>query len=66
MGIVVIIFDAIPTEEDIPAYTLNLAVRSLIIFLLGTGIMGAIFGSYFAHGLVVTVQPIIFHHRSLE
>jgi len=51
VGIVVIIFDAIPTEQDIPAYTLNLAVRSLIIFLLGTGLVGAIFGSYFAHGL---------------
>lgn len=51
VGIVVIIFDTIPTEEDIPAYTLSLAVRSLIIFLLGTGLMGAIFGSYFAHGL---------------
>ena len=51
VGVVVILFDAIPTEEDIPAYTLSLAVRSLIIFLLGTGLMGAIFGSYFAHGL---------------
>ncbi len=52
MGVVVIIFDAIPTEEDIPAYTLSLAVTSLIIFLIGAGLMGAIFGSYFAHGLV--------------
>jgi two-component system, NarL family, sensor histidine kinase LiaS len=52
VGIVVILFDAIPTGEDIPAYTLNLAVRSLIIFLLGAGVMGAIFGSYFAYGLV--------------
>jgi signal transduction histidine kinase len=52
VGIVVILFDAIPTQEDIPAYTLNLAIRSLIIFLLGTGLMGAIFGSYFSHGLV--------------
>jgi two-component system, NarL family, sensor histidine kinase LiaS len=51
VGVVVIIFDAIPTEEDIPAYTLNLAIGSLFLFLLGTGLMGAIFGSYFAHGL---------------
>ena len=51
VGVVVIIFDAIPTEEDIPAYTLNLAVTSLVIFLIGAGLMGAIFGSYFAHGL---------------
>jgi two-component system, NarL family, sensor histidine kinase LiaS len=51
VGVVVIIFDAIPTEEDIPAYTLSLAIGSLFLFLLGTGLMGAIFGSYFAHGL---------------
>jgi signal transduction histidine kinase len=51
VGVVVIIFDAIPTEKDIPAYTLSLAIGSLLLFLLGTGLMGAIFGSYFAHGL---------------
>jgi signal transduction histidine kinase len=51
VGIVVINFDAIPTEEDIPAYTLSLAIGSLFLFLLGTGLMGALFGSYFAHGL---------------
>lgn len=51
VGVVVIIFDAIPTEEDIPAYTLSFAIGSLFLFLLGTGLMGAIFGSYFAHGL---------------
>lgn len=51
VGVVVINFDAIPTEEDIPAYTLSLAIWSLFLFLLGTGLMGAIFGSYFAHGL---------------
>jgi two-component system, NarL family, sensor histidine kinase LiaS len=51
-GVFVIIFDAIPTNEKTPMYLLNLAIRSLIIFLLGTGLMGAIFGSYFSHGLV--------------
>ena len=51
VGIVVIIFDAIPTGEDIPAYTLSLAVTSLIIFLIGAGLMGAIFGYFFSHGL---------------
>jgi signal transduction histidine kinase len=51
VGIIVIIFDDIPTEEDIPAYTLSLAVTSLVIFLIGAGLMGALFGSYFAHGL---------------
>ena len=51
-GIIAILIDGVPTEKDVPAYTLNLVLRSLVIFLLGMGIMGAIFGSYFAHGLV--------------
>ncbi len=51
VGVFVIIFDAIPTNENIPIYILNLAGRSLGIFLLGTGIMGALFGAFFAHGL---------------
>jgi NarL family two-component system sensor histidine kinase LiaS len=51
VGVVVIVFDAIPTEEDIPAYTLSLAIGSLFLFLLGTGLMGAIFGYFFSHGL---------------
>ena len=58
VGVVVIIFDAIPTEEDIPAYILNLAVTSLVIFLIGAGIMGAIFGSFFAHGLAARFKRI--------
>jgi signal transduction histidine kinase len=51
VGIIVVNFDAIPTEEDIPAYTLSLAIGSLFLFLLGTGLMGAIFGYFFSHGL---------------
>ncbi len=50
-GIIAIFIDAVPTEADIPAYTLNLALRGLVVFLLGMGIMGAIFGYYFARGL---------------
>ena len=50
-GIIAIFIDAVPTEADIPAYTLSFALRGLVVFLLGMGIMGAIFGYYFAHGL---------------
>ena len=53
MGVITILIDGVPTEKDVPAYTLNLVLRSLVIFLLGMGIMGAIFGSYFSYGLVV-------------
>ena len=50
-GIIAIFIDAVPTEADIPAYTLSFALRGLAVFLVGMGIMGAIFGYYFAHGL---------------
>jgi NarL family two-component system sensor histidine kinase LiaS len=51
MGVIALLIDAVPTQDDVPWYLSSVAGRSLVIFLLGTGIMGAIFGSYFAHGL---------------
>ncbi len=51
VGVVVILFDAVPTQGDIPAHILKILGRSLVIFFLGVGIMGAIFGSFFARGL---------------
>ena len=50
-GVIVVILESFPTQEDIPTHILNIAGRSLIIFLLGVGIMGAIFGYIFAHRL---------------
>ena len=50
-GVMVILVDSFPTEKDIPAHILRVAGRSLIIFPLGAGIMGAIFGAVFTHGL---------------
>jgi NarL family two-component system sensor histidine kinase LiaS len=50
-GVIVVILESFPTQEDIPAHILNIAGRSLIIFLLGVGIMGAIFGYIFANRL---------------
>lgn len=58
VGVMVVLFDAIPTQEDIPAHILNLAGRSLIIFLFGIGMMGALFGSYFAHGLAARFKQL--------
>ena len=51
VGVIVLIVDSLPTQADIPSHILNIAGRSLLIFLLGTGIMGAIFGGFFARGL---------------
>jgi two-component system, NarL family, sensor histidine kinase LiaS len=58
VGVIAVIFDAVPTRGDIPAYILKIAGRSLLIFLLGVGIMGAIFGAFFAHGLTTRFKRI--------
>jgi signal transduction histidine kinase len=51
VGVFVVFIDKIPTQLDVPSHILNVAARSLLIFLLGIGIMGTIFGAFFAHGL---------------
>jgi signal transduction histidine kinase len=51
VGVIVLQMDVLPTQADVPAHILNIAGRSLLIFLLGIGILGAIFGAFFAHGL---------------
>ncbi len=51
VGVVVLILKSIPTRELIPLHMLNIAGRSLLILLVAAGIMGAIFGTFFANGL---------------
>jgi signal transduction histidine kinase len=51
VGVFVVFIDNVPTQTDVPSHILNIAARSLLIFLLGIGIMGTIFGAFFAHGL---------------
>jgi signal transduction histidine kinase len=51
LGVIVLIVDTLPTQADVPSHILNIAGRSLLIFLFGIGILGAIFGAFFAHGL---------------
>jgi two-component system, NarL family, sensor histidine kinase LiaS len=51
VGVIVAIFDPLPTQADIPSHILNIAGRSLLFLFLGAGVMGAIFGYVFAHGL---------------
>jgi NarL family two-component system sensor histidine kinase LiaS len=58
VGVIVVIFEAIPTQADVPAHILKIAGRSLIIFLLGVGIMGAIFGAILANGLTKRLRRI--------
>jgi signal transduction histidine kinase len=58
VGVVGVIFDSVPTQADVPAHILKIAGRSLLIFLVGVGIMGAIFGAFFAHGLASRFRQI--------
>jgi two-component system, NarL family, sensor histidine kinase LiaS len=51
VGVFVVFIDNVPTQTDVPSHILNIVARSLLIFLLGIGIMGTIFGAFFAHGL---------------
>lgn len=51
VGVTVLILDALPTQTDVPTQILNITGRSLLIFLFGISIMGAIFGAIFSHGL---------------
>ena len=51
LGAVVTFFDSFPTQADVPSYVGQIAGRNLLIFILGVGIMGALFGYIFAHGL---------------
>ena len=51
VGVIVAVFDSFPTQSDIPVNILHIAWRGLLIFLLGAGLMGAVFGTFFANGL---------------
>ncbi len=51
IGVAVVFVDSLPTQRDIPSNILTLSVRSLFIFLFSIGIMGTLFGTFFAHGL---------------
>jgi two-component system, NarL family, sensor histidine kinase LiaS len=58
IGVIVLLLDSFPTQRDIPAHVLIIAGRSLLFFLLGTAIMGAVFGAFTANGLVKRFKRI--------
>jgi signal transduction histidine kinase len=58
VGVIAVLFDSIPTQADIPSHVLEIAGRSLLISLLGVGIIGAIFGAFFANGLTTRFKRI--------
>ena len=52
LGVLVYIVETIPTQDDMAAHTIPLAGRAVILFILGAGIMGALFGSLTARRMV--------------
>ena len=52
LGALAYVFVSLPTQTDTLSHTVQLVGRALLIFLLGGGIMGAIFGSFTAHSMV--------------
>jgi two-component system, NarL family, sensor histidine kinase LiaS len=51
VGVAVIWMDRFPTQADVPLQILNIAGRVFLVLLFAIGIMGALFGAFFAHGL---------------
>jgi signal transduction histidine kinase len=45
LGAVVYVAESMPIQDDIASHTIALAGRAAILFILGAGIMGAVFGS---------------------
>ena len=58
MGVGIIYFESLPTENDIPANILALLSRSALILLLAAGLIGAIFGFLTARGMVNRLQHV--------
>jgi NarL family two-component system sensor histidine kinase LiaS len=51
-GLIAILIDAVPSQGDVPRYLLEVAGPALVVFLLFSGLIGALFGYFFSHGLV--------------
>ena len=52
LGAVAYILESMPTEGEISSHALGLLARSLVLFLLGAGIVGTLFGFLTASGMV--------------
>jgi NarL family two-component system sensor histidine kinase LiaS len=51
LGTVIVQFLRLPTANDLSMHTLLLAGRGLLLFLLGAGLLGALFGALTANGM---------------
>ncbi len=58
LGAIVIIFQSLPTQRDIPAHILNVVGRSAVIFVIGAAILGTIFGALTAGGIIKRLRHL--------
>ena len=58
LGVGIIYFESLPTENDIPANILTLLSQSALILLLTAGLIGTIFGALTAKGMVKRFQRV--------
>jgi len=58
LGAGIFYVENLPTDSDLPAHLVALVSRSLLIFLLAAGLVGTIFGSVTANGMVKRLQRV--------
>ena len=58
LAVGVFLFENIPTENDIPANTLLLLGRSVLLLLIGAGLIGTIFGAVTARGIASRLERV--------
>jgi NarL family two-component system sensor histidine kinase LiaS len=58
LGVGIIYFESLPTENDIPANILNMLSQSAIILLLAAGLIGTLFGFLTAKGMTRRLRQV--------
>jgi NarL family two-component system sensor histidine kinase LiaS len=58
LGAGIVYIENLPTDRDLPAYMVTLVSGSLLVFLLAAGLIGTIFGSVTANGMVKRLQRV--------
>jgi signal transduction histidine kinase len=58
LGVVIIYFKSLPTENDIPANILTMLSQSALILLLAAGLIGTLFGFLTAKGMTRRLQQV--------
>jgi len=52
LGALVVRLSSVPTRRDLVSHALTVAARTLLVFVLGAGVVGGLFGSLTAEGMV--------------